>query len=299
MNFLQPSASSVAVNRINDPNASQILGQLHANGQIYLINPNGILFGAGAQVDVGGLVASTLDSTTATPDGDQRSFAGSGTGSVVNERYDHGRQRRRGTNVPATTPFKVNTLRITGSTVFDAPTLHGLVANAQGKDLTLDELSELAARISDYYHARGYPLARAVLPAQVIRDGVVDIQVIEARYDTISLDNHSRVRDSLLLATLAPLQGGQLIAQAPLDHALLLLSDISGVVVGATVKPGATVGTSALQVNTTAGPLVTGDLTLDNYGDRYTGDVRGGGTVNLIDPLHQGDVLQRQYPFFR
>jgi filamentous hemagglutinin family protein len=85
VNFLQPSVSSVAVNRISDPNASQILGQLHANGQIYLINPNGILFGAGAQVDVGGLVASTLDSTTAAPAGDQRSFAGSGTGSVVNE----------------------------------------------------------------------------------------------------------------------------------------------------------------------------------------------------------------------
>jgi hemolysin activation/secretion protein len=200
-------------------------------------------------------------------------------------------QESQGSNLPATTPFRVNTLRITGSTVFNAPSLHALVANAEGKDLTLTDLSELAARITDYYHAHGYPLARAILPAQVIRDGVVNIQVIEARYDTISLDNHSRVRDSLLLATVSPLQGGQFITQSPLDHSLLLLSDIPGVIVSATLKPGAAVGTSALQVATTAGPLVTGELTLDNYGDRYTGDVRGGGTVNLIDPLHQGDVL--------
>ncbi|MEO8023583.1 filamentous hemagglutinin N-terminal domain-containing protein, partial [Polaromonas sp.] len=55
--FLQPSASAIAVNRILDTNGSQILGQLNANGQVYLINPNGILFGAGAQVNVGGLVA--------------------------------------------------------------------------------------------------------------------------------------------------------------------------------------------------------------------------------------------------
>ena len=52
VNFLQPSASSLAINRILGSNGTQILGQLHANGQVYLINPNGILFGPGAQVSV-------------------------------------------------------------------------------------------------------------------------------------------------------------------------------------------------------------------------------------------------------
>src|ERR1700749_3845742 len=59
--FLQPSTSAVAVNRISQGNGSEILGHLEANGQVYLINPNGVLFGKGAQVNVGGLVASTLD----------------------------------------------------------------------------------------------------------------------------------------------------------------------------------------------------------------------------------------------
>ena len=59
--FVQPSASSVALNRIFDPNLSSISGNLIANGQVYLVNPNGILFGKGARVDVGGLIASTLD----------------------------------------------------------------------------------------------------------------------------------------------------------------------------------------------------------------------------------------------
>ena len=59
--FIQPSTSSVALNRIFDPNVSTISGNLLSNGQIYLINPNGILFGKGANVNVGGLIASTLD----------------------------------------------------------------------------------------------------------------------------------------------------------------------------------------------------------------------------------------------
>jgi len=57
--FIQPSASSVALNRIFDPNVTSIYGNLLANGQIYLINPNGVLFGSGANVNVGGLIAST------------------------------------------------------------------------------------------------------------------------------------------------------------------------------------------------------------------------------------------------
>ena len=85
VNFLQPSASSIAVNRIFDPNGTQILGHLNANGQIYLINPNGVLFGAGAQVNVGGLVASTLDFDATASTDSQRSFKGDGAGSVTNE----------------------------------------------------------------------------------------------------------------------------------------------------------------------------------------------------------------------
>lgn len=65
VNFVQPSSSSVALNRIFDPNVSSINGNLKANGQIYLINPNGILFGSHANVNVAGLIASTSNMTDA------------------------------------------------------------------------------------------------------------------------------------------------------------------------------------------------------------------------------------------
>jgi filamentous hemagglutinin family protein len=84
VNFQQPSSSAIAVNRIFDTNGTQILGQLNANGQVYLINPNGILFGQCAQVNVGGLVASTLDLNIGSLDGNTRTFSGNGTGSIIN-----------------------------------------------------------------------------------------------------------------------------------------------------------------------------------------------------------------------
>ena len=85
VSFLQPSASAVAVNHIFDTSGTRILGHLNANGQVYLINPNGILFGKGAVVNVGGLVASTLNPTDANPSATTRAFSGAGTGSVSNE----------------------------------------------------------------------------------------------------------------------------------------------------------------------------------------------------------------------
>jgi filamentous hemagglutinin family protein len=69
--FVQPNSSSVALNRILDANPTTIFGVLTANGRVYLINGNGIVFGKGAQVNVGSLVASTLqfNGLVTNPDG--------------------------------------------------------------------------------------------------------------------------------------------------------------------------------------------------------------------------------------
>jgi hemolysin activation/secretion protein len=196
-----------------------------------------------------------------------------------------------GEKLPPSIPFMVKTIRISGNSLFDTAALRLLVADAEGKEYTLQQLDELAARITDYYHRHGYPLARAIIPAQTIREGVVEIQVIEARYGRINLDNHSRVNDSLLQATLSSLQSGAYIEQKSLDHSLLLLPDIPGAALNATLQPGQTAGTSDLNILIAATPIVTGNVSLDNNGNRYTGRARAGGMVNFVNPLQHGDVL--------
>jgi filamentous hemagglutinin family protein len=63
--FNQPNAQAIALNRITGASPSEFLGSLTANGQVFILNPNGVLFGAGSQVNVGGLVASTLSMSNA------------------------------------------------------------------------------------------------------------------------------------------------------------------------------------------------------------------------------------------
>lgn len=81
--FQQPGAASIALNRIFDQNPSQIFGSLTANGQIFLLNPSGIVFGSSARVDVGGLVASSLSLSDEDFLAGKFTFSGA-TGSVIN-----------------------------------------------------------------------------------------------------------------------------------------------------------------------------------------------------------------------
>ncbi|MBS1191248.1 MAG: putative filamentous hemagglutinin family outer membrane protein [Rhodocyclaceae bacterium] len=82
--FLQPGSGAIALNRVlgNDPSA--IYGRLQANGQVFLLNPNGVLFGRTAQVNVGGLVASTLGLSDRDFVAGRFTFRGQG-GSVANQ----------------------------------------------------------------------------------------------------------------------------------------------------------------------------------------------------------------------
>ncbi|MBI1173671.1 MAG: filamentous hemagglutinin N-terminal domain-containing protein [Sideroxydans sp.] len=84
--FQQPSSSAVALNRVIGADPSAIYGKLSANGQVFLVNPNGVLFGQGARVDVGGLVASTLNISDANfLAGNNRFTRDGSTGSVINQ----------------------------------------------------------------------------------------------------------------------------------------------------------------------------------------------------------------------
>ena len=187
--------------------------------------------------------------------------------------------------------FLLNGIQIQGNSLLDTAELQAFVQSAVGQQTDLAGLDALASRITRLYQARGYPLSRAIVPAQTIDHGVVALLVIEARLDKVSLNNRSRVTDARLNDTLSLLQPGQIIAQSTLDRTLLLLSDLPGVTLDASLRPGEKPGTSDLLVAVEATPALTSYASIDGYGSRYTGRARLGGGASLSNPLHQGDLL--------
>ena len=84
VNFVQPSSSSITLNRVVGVTSSLIEGTINANGQVFLLNPNGIIFSKDSQVNVGGLVASTLNMSDDDFQKGNYTLSGSSTNSILN-----------------------------------------------------------------------------------------------------------------------------------------------------------------------------------------------------------------------
>ncbi|MBW8306304.1 MAG: ShlB/FhaC/HecB family hemolysin secretion/activation protein [Thiobacillus sp.] len=189
-----------------------------------------------------------------------------------------------------TVKITVNRLIVTGARVYSEAELLALTGFEPGSTLTLTELRGMAAKIADHYHRNGYFVAQAYLPAQDIENGAVTIAVIEGHYGKVILQNQSSLSDDVANRILNGLNSGDIIASAPLESRLLLLSDLPGVSVKSTLVPGTAPGTSDLIVELHPGKTISGSIDADNAGSRYTGEYRVGATVNLNNLAGLGDV---------
>lgn len=199
---------------------------------------------------------------------------------------------RESLRLPADIRVHVSSLRITGSQVFSAAELEGLVADLIGGDHSLAELEQGAMRITRHYRDAGYLLARAYLPAQEISNGVVVIQVLEGRLGRLVVDNQSSLSDARIGRQVAGITPGQALRSDEVERSLLLLSDTPGLVVRSSLSPGASLGSTDLDIQVKNGKPYDASLSLDNFGNRYTGQARLGGSVSLNSPLGLGDALQ-------
>lgn len=185
----------------------------------------------------------------------------------------------------------VRNFRISGAKAVAETDLLALLQEAVGRALTLADLQVLADRVTGSYRQRGYLLARAYIPAQEIRDGTVEIAVLEGRLGRLRVINHSVVSDSTVERHLTRVQAGAALQDSALERELLLLNDLPGVDVKSTLTPGASVGTTDLDVEVRNAGQLAGSIVLDNYGNRFTGDVRAGANLVVNNPAGMGDAL--------
>ena len=193
---------------------------------------------------------------------------------------------------PETDEIKVSVQRIqiSGMQAYAEADLLKQIPFNPNSQLSLAELRAMAAKIATYYHNNGYFVAQAYLPAQEINNGVVKIAVIEGQYGKVIVRNPTNLSNRLVENQLEGINSGDAITSVPLEHRLLLLSDIAGVKINSTLAPGATVGTSDLIVDVAPAARVNGSIDADNAGNRYTGENRLGATINVNNLAGQGDV---------
>lgn len=194
------------------------------------------------------------------------------------------------TAIAASEAFAVKDIRFSGNTVFSDAELQALVADGLRPDMRLDALDALAARITRHYRDHGYLVARAWLPPQDISAGSVTIAVMEGRIGEVVLNDEAGIAGNAT-APLRRLRAGDAVNGPGFENALLRLSDLPGVEVKSTLRPGASVGTSDFIVDLLPAARFSGGLDLDNFGNRYAGAVRLGTSLYWNNPAGLGDQL--------
>ncbi len=187
--------------------------------------------------------------------------------------------------------FKLNEVRITGATVFSLADFQPLLQSYLGLEVDFAVLNDIAAHVTRFYTSRGYPLATAYLPAQDIKDGAVELVVLEGRFGKVEVQNRSRVKDPAVVRHLLELPG-QIVTDALMERTLLLVYDLSGVLPAqAVLSPGTKIGETDLRVELAGAASVAGTVELDNHGGRFTGANRISGTLDVASPAGLGDRL--------
>jgi hemolysin activation/secretion protein len=201
---------------------------------------------------------------------------------------------------PAANPdlaVQVTQFRFTGNTVLSNEELASVLKMFPGHSLSMEQLNRAAEEVQALYRSRGWFLARAYLPAQNPRDGVVEIAILEGRIDKVSVSVAPGAPISQASAESfahAHLKRGQLITDRGIEKPLLLLRDVPRVAAKSVLEPGSETGTANVAIEVSgdpATPLVGGRVELDNYGTATTGRVRLTGEVDLNNPFGLGDAL--------
>jgi hemolysin activation/secretion protein len=185
-------------------------------------------------------------------------------------------------------PFQVGSFRVTGATVFPTENLERLLGEA-GRPMTLSEVQERAERITKAYKDKGYVVARAFVPAQDVRDGVVEIRVVEGRYERIDISNASDMSEGRIREILGNVRENAIVHGPTLERAVLLISDLAGVQPKATLEPGAQAGFTNLALEIVPTKTVDYDVTVDNAGSTFTGKNRITLGLTINSPGDIGD----------
>ena len=193
-----------------------------------------------------------------------------------------------------TPPFYVASFRVRGASVFAEAELQRILGEPR-RNMTLAELQTLADKVGEHYRSRGYLVARALIPPQDVRDGVVEVRVVEGRYERIEIANASEMSEARIRGTVSRLREDAVVHGPTLERSVLLLSDLAGIQPKATLEPAAQAGYTNLMMEIAPTRPYEFDATLDNAGSRHTGRFRLSAGAAWNSPLQIGDRAMLRY----
>ena len=177
----------------------------------------------------------------------------------------------------------------TGQQEIDPAALTEATQGYLGQEVTVTELEQAAAAVTDYCRQQGYTVATAVLPQQNIQDGTVEIRIFLGTLGKVIIENDSRLADAAAAALAAALERDGYIRTAGIESVLNNFNDLPGISSAGILSAGEAIGSTDLTIALHDGKTAELIVYSDNYGGKYSGRYRYGFQTTLNDPGRIGD----------
>lgn len=187
----------------------------------------------------------------------------------------------------------VKAFQFVGAKLLPEALLQAELANYIGQTLDYNGLNQVTKKISELYRKNGW-LAKVYLPPQDIQNGLVTIEINEAKLGEVRTNSDANAQLNPKLATnmLAKAQKkGEPLSSKALECAMLLINDTPGFNAQATLSQGAQTGETDITLNLTDRPIFNARIWADNYGSRQIGKARVNGQVRFNNLTGWGDAL--------
>lgn len=160
----------------------------------------------------------------------------------------------------------------------------------QKRGVTLGQIEAVADRITQFYRERGFILAKAYIPQQEVRDGIVTLTLLLGALGEVEVSN-STLYDSVYLASSFDDLLARPVTSSVIEEKLYLVNDYPGVSVAGFFEPGAQVGDTKLNLNVNSEKSYNANIRFDNHGSEQTGEYRFYSEVFWENPLGNADQL--------
>ncbi|MBN1662161.1 MAG: ShlB/FhaC/HecB family hemolysin secretion/activation protein [Deltaproteobacteria bacterium] len=169
--------------------------------------------------------------------------------------------------------------------------IRAITSKYENRELTLPEINRIAEDITANYRAHGHILAYAYIAQQEIKDGILEIGIIEGKTGEITVTGNKSYSSKFIRKHLEKIKKDPSLKENTLERALLILNEYPSLDVKALLKAGKAFGTTDITAQTKDSLPISGSLSYDNFGTDTTSKHRLSAEFNIGNLLASGDLL--------
>jgi hemolysin activation/secretion protein len=186
-----------------------------------------------------------------------------------------------------------------GNTIYSQEVLSALVTDYQNKEIKISDIQTVLDIITNHYRNDGYMIAMATLPEQNLSEGVIQIHILEGKIDPNNpvkiQGTNLRMDEDYIKEYFSNDEEDFILNDKKLTRNLLNFMDNPGMTANVELAQGDSPDTTQMVVVAEEGPLVSGSLAADNFGDKNTAEYRTTAFLNINDPWNFGDQFTMGY----